>query len=127
IQRMTPDLAKSFGLAEAHGALVAEVANGSPAAKAGVKSGDVIVEYNGRKVGRSEDLPRAVAETPIGRDVPLTVIRDGKRVSLQAHVARLQEQESPTARASTDDTRGALGLAVQDVTPDVARELGLDQ
>ena len=127
IQRVTPELAKSFGLAEAHGALVSDVANGSPAAKAGVKSGDVIVEYNGRKVARSEDLPRAVAETPIGREVSLTVIRDGKRVTLQPRVARLQEPASPTTRASADDAHGSLGLAVQNVTPDMARELGLDQ
>jgi len=127
IQRVTPELARGFGLSDAHGALVSDVASGSPAAKAGLKSGDVIVEYNGRKVGRSEDLPRAVAETPIGRDVSLTVIRDGEQVPLQARVARLQDQESPTSPLAADDNRGALGLAVQDITPDVARELGLEQ
>src|SRR6266536_112721 len=84
IQRLTPDLAKSFNLPEAHGALVTDVTSDSPAAKAGLKSGDVIVEYNGRKVGRSEELPRAVADTPIGHQVPITVIRDGKRVTLHA-------------------------------------------
>src|SRR5687767_7549615 len=78
VQPLTADLAKSFNVAGSTGALVASVAEGSPAMKAGVKAGDVITEYDGRKVARSEELPRAVAETPTGRDVPVTVVRDGK-------------------------------------------------
>jgi serine protease Do len=126
IQRLTPDLAKSFNLPEAHGALVTDVTSDSPAAKAGLKSGDVIVEYNGRKVGRSEELPRAVADTPIGHQVPITVIRDGKRVTLHAQVARLQDREPGATQVASSENKGALGLSVQTVTPEVARDLGLD-
>ncbi len=134
IQRLTPDLAKAMHLPETDGtpattgALVTDVADNSPAAKAGLKSGDVIVEYNGRKVARSDDLPRVVAETPIGREVPITVLRDGKRVPLQARVARMKdESQDGTQTAGADASKGALGLSVQSVTPDVARSLGLDQ
>jgi serine protease Do len=105
---------------------VTDVTSDSPAARAGLKSGDVIVEYNGRKVGRSEELPRAVADTPIGHQVPITVIRDGKRVTLHAQVARLQDREPGATPVASTENKGALGLSVQTVTPDVARELGLD-
>src|SRR5207249_3198363 len=64
IQRVTADLAKSFGLPGAHGALVASVAEGGPAKAAGLRPGDVIVEYDGRRLERSDELPRLVAETP---------------------------------------------------------------
>src|SRR5213594_7158 len=78
IQPVTAELAKSFGLGEPAGALVASVVGGSPAMQAGIKPGDVITEYNGKKVARADALPRAVADTPVGRDVPVTLVRDGK-------------------------------------------------
>jgi serine protease Do len=127
IQRVTPALAKSFNLPGAEGALVTDVQSDSPAAKAGLRSGDVIVEYNGRTVARSEDLPRVVANTAIGHEVPITVIRDGRRVTVQARVARLNEKETGASQLASDSNNGALGLSVQTVTGDVARELGLDQ
>src|SRR2546428_13041480 len=123
IQRVTADLAKSFGLPGAHGALVASVAEGGPAKAAGLRPGDVIVEYDGRRLERSDELPRLVAETPLGREVPLTVARDGKTLTLRATIAKLAEpQEQRTAQTAG---RSALGLAVQTVTPQLAEELGL--
>jgi serine protease Do len=134
IQRLTPELARTFRLPETDGspttagALVTEVNEDSPAAKAGLKSGDVILEYNGRKIARSEDLPRAVAETTIGRDVPIAVMRDGKRVTLQARVARMKDDAAEVTQASAaEPSKGALGLSVQTVTPEMARSLGLEQ
>jgi serine protease Do len=91
------------------------VVDGSPAAKAGVKSGDVIVEFDGKRIAKSEDLPRLVAETPIGREVALVVVREGVQTKLTARVAKLVD-DAPAA---------TLGLSVQPVTPPVARELGL--
>src|SRR5206468_3900087 len=93
IQRVTADLAKSFGLPGAHGALVASVAEGGPAKAAGLRPGDVIVEYDGRSLERSDELPRLVAETPLGREVPLTVARDGKTLTLRATIAKLAEPQ----------------------------------
>jgi len=122
VQRVTADLAKSFGLAGPRGALVASVVEGAPAARAGVKAGDVITEYDGRPVARSDELPRAVAETPIGREVPLTVVRDGKPLTLRVAIAKLAEAgERPAEAAGTPK----LGLALQTITPSLARELGL--
>jgi serine protease Do len=125
IQPVTPELAKGFNLSEAKGALVASVTEDSPAMKAGLKPGDVIVEYDGRKVARSEELPRLVAETPAGREVAITVRRDGKPTTLQARVARLDEPEQRLASEAGD--KGKLGLAVEPVTPEVARQLGLKE
>jgi serine protease Do len=127
IQRVTPKLANSFNLPEAQGALVSDVTKDSPAAKAGLKDGDVIVGYNGRKVARSDDLPRAVADTPVGHEVPITVLRDGQRVTLQARVARLSDEQSEQSQVASHENKGALGLSVQTVTADVARKLSLDQ
>src|SRR2546425_2400345 len=123
IQRMTSALAKSFNLRDAHGALVASMADGGPAKEAGLRPGDVIVEYDGHTIGRSDELPRLVAETPVGRDVALTMVRDGKTLTLRARIAKLAEpEERRTAEAGGTPS---LGLAVQTVTPQLAQELGL--
>src|SRR5437899_1371955 len=123
IQRMTSALAKGFNLRDAHGALVASVADGGPAKEAGLRPGDVIVEYDGHTIGRSDELPRLVAETRVGRDVALTVVRDGKTLTLRARIAKLAEpEEQRTAEAGG---KPSLGLAVQTVTPQLAQELDL--
>ena len=79
IQDMTPELAKSFGLKENKGALVAKVISGGPAEKAGIEPGDVIVKFNGQPVAESKDLPRIVASTPVGKTVTVQVIAGWKR------------------------------------------------
>src|SRR6266403_3646429 len=123
IQSLTADLAKSFRLTRTDGALVTSVTEGSPAAKAGLKEGDVIVEYDGRAVARAGDLPRAVAETPVGRAVPLKVVRDGKPVTLTATVGRLEETRE--AKAEATPAEPALGVSARTLTPAVAQQLGL--
>ncbi|HXJ83441.1 MAG TPA: DegQ family serine endoprotease [Candidatus Methylomirabilis sp.] len=122
IQPLTPELAKSFGVPDAQGALIASVMDGSPAQKAGLRRGDVITAYNGRRVAGSGDLPLAVAETPIGRDVPLTVLRDGTSMTLTAKIAQLEEpQQKLLAQRGSDE----LGLSVESLTPAVAQQLGI--
>jgi serine protease Do len=127
IQPMTTDLAKGFGISETSGALVSSVVDGSPAAKAGVRPGDVITEYNGRKVARSEDLPRAVAESAVGHEVSLTVVRDGQPVTLRATIAKLDEAGATTPMGTKEakETKESLGLSLQPLTPAEARERGL--
>ncbi len=123
IQPVTADLAKGFKLPEAGGALVASVQDGSPASKAGVKAGDVIMAYDGKKVARSEDLPRLVAATAVGREVPITVVRDGKPTTLNVKVAQMEEPTQQVLAQSED--RSSLGLTVETLTPSVARDLRL--
>jgi serine protease Do len=122
IQDVTPELAKSFGLKEKKGALVAGVTPGGPAEKAGLEPGDVIVEFDGRPVADSKELPRIVASTPVGKAVTVKVLRDGKSVERQVKVGEMEEETPETAKAQTHKS---LGIAVQDLTPRIAQELGL--
>ncbi len=125
IQTLTPELAKGFNVPDAKGALVASVTDDSPAKKAGIKTGDIITEYDGHKVARSEDLPRLVAGTPIGREVSVTVVRDGKTVTLRTTVAKLDEPGQKVAAEVGE--KGKLGVAVEAVTPAIATELSLKE
>jgi len=124
IQPLTRELATSFTHGDIGGALVSEVMQGSPAQKAGVKTGDVIVEFDGKKIVKSTDLPGLVADVPVGKEVPGAVVRNGIRQQLNARIAKL-EDESGAKVASETDGKGKLGLSVQPLTPPVARELGL--
>ncbi len=125
VQPVTPELAKSFNRPDTTGVLVSGVSDGSPAERAGVKSGDIIVEFDGKKIARSGDLPRFVAESTVGRQVPMTVVRDGKPVTL---TAKIEAMASSEPRASTKDSaKPSLGLAVQPLTPALAERLGMSE
>ncbi|MGF6226287.1 serine protease Do [Inquilinus ginsengisoli] len=87
IQALTPELAEAAGLDTAKGGLVAEVQKNSPALKAGLRQGDVIVSFAGKPVEQSKDLPRLVAETASGTAVPVEVLRDGKTRTLSVEIA----------------------------------------
>jgi serine protease Do len=123
IQKVTPDIAEGLGLDHARGALVANVTKDGPADKAGVKVGDVIVEFDGKEVNDSGDLPLMVARTSVGKTVPMKVLRDKREVTLKVTLGELKEEE---AVASTTKNE-ALGMTVQEVTPQIAESLGLDK
>jgi len=124
IQPLTSELAKSFGLSDTNGGLIGSIADDSPASRAGLRRGDVITRYDGRPVARWSDLPGAVAETPIGREVPIEVMRDGKRISLTVKVARLEEGDRRAA-AAAEPAAAKLGIAARPLTPELARELSV--
>jgi serine protease Do len=126
VQAMTPDLAKSFGLETPTGALVASVESDTPAAKAGLKRGDVIVSFDGNVVHDEHELPEMVAQTAIGKTVPLEIERDGKRLTLHVKVGELHEQEVASAQGSSHPA-AKWGLAVQTLTPQIAQELGIQK
>jgi Do/DeqQ family serine protease len=107
VQGITPDLATSLGLSSVKGALVSGVDEGSPAAKAGLRQGDVITAYNGKPVTDNNQLRNAVASTTPGATVDLDVLRNGKTEKLQATVGELEPQKArATARP---DGRGGEG------------------
>jgi serine protease Do len=126
IQPLTAELAKGFNVTEGTGALVAGVQDGSPAARAGVKAGDIITHYDGQKVATSADLPKLVAATAVGRQVPVTVVREGKKVALNVTVAQMDEPGQPVV-AQAEEAKGPLGLTVETVTPSIAKELKLSE
>ncbi|MEX0803371.1 MAG: DegQ family serine endoprotease [Candidatus Binatia bacterium] len=123
IQRVTPEIAKALGLEEGRGALVANVMEGSPAAEAGVRAGDVIVEYQGQKIQESNDLPIAVARTAVGKSAQVTVLRDKKRIPLTVKIRELKEEVVVAAAPQA----GKLGMTVQNLTPELAKSLGLNR
>jgi serine protease Do len=126
IQPVTPELAEKFGLEGDQGALVADVVNGSPADKAGLKRGDVIVAYNGREVGDTHALPRMVAATPVGEKAEVTVIRGGDKKELTVVIGELQEDRMAAAEPG-EAGPADLGMSVQTLTPELAQQLGVDQ
>ena len=121
IQKITPELAKSFGLSQREGALVGDVIPDGPAAKGGVKRGDVIVMFDGQQVKDMEDLPKIVAATRPNSVVDVEVIRDGSRMTLSVSIELLEDsQETVVAKADP------LGLQVQDITEELAQSLKLE-
>ena len=123
IQDITPELVKSFELKNNKGALVAQVSPNSPAQKAGIEAGDVIVSFDGRDITDSKDLSRTVASTAVGKTLSVKIIRDGKETERQVKIGEMEEQ-STSGTVKTSAHR-SLGMSVQNITPQMAEELGM--
>jgi serine protease Do len=129
IQPMTRELSKSFGLEQPSGAVVTAVEANSPAAKAGLKTGDVILAYNGKKVDDPNELPRLVGATKPGDKADLEIWRNGKRQTLGVTVGEFPAEVAETARQKQPEKRAAsneLGLALRDLAPDERKALGVE-
>jgi serine protease Do len=126
IQQVTPDIAESLGLKDASGAMVAGTTDGGPAEKAKIHSGDIILKFDGQDVKEMHNLPRIVADSEVGKDVPVVLWRDGKEVTVQTVLA---ERPADAQLASADATKPAdvtkptdisgLGLKVAPVSQDL--------
>jgi serine protease Do len=128
IQDLTEELAEQFQIREAKGALVSQVAKDSPAARAGLKPGDVIVRYDGKDVPDAHQLRKLVAATAPGTRVAVGVIRNGKEQTFDVTVGTLPVapvSEAAMPSGPTSDRLAALGLSVQGLTPDLARQFDL--
>ncbi len=126
VQNVTPELAKSFGMSEARGALVAEVNPGSPAEKAGIHRGDIIIDFSGHPIHEMNELPRLVAATVPGSKATVKVLRDGKEKSLTVTVTEMTEEKQAQAGPSGGgEEESPLGLAVKTLSPDLARRFRL--
>src|SRR5262249_13008086 len=125
IQKVTPELASSLGLTDARGALVAEVTDGSPAAKSGMERGDVITGFNGKKVDESSVLPKLVAETAVGKTVPVEVMRNGKTKTAEVTVARMAEETAAADTTPEAAKKSKWGLALRELQPEERAELKL--
>jgi serine protease Do len=126
VQNVTPTIAKSLDLSQPEGALVAAVTPDSPAAKAGIKSGDVIVAAKGHPVKSVEDLPPIVAESRVGSKLPLEIVRDGKKMTLDATVGKMPNNLQASAEqgpAAPSAPASALGLQLAPLTGQMRSEL----
>lgn len=122
VQKMTPDLARSFGLEENKGALVADVLPGGAAETGGIRRGDIIVKFNGKGIDEMNELPRVVASTPVGTEVEVGILREGKPLTLKLKVGELKDE---AAAPAVEKTKLELGISVQEITPELARHLRL--
>lgn len=125
VQRVTSAIAESMGLPGPHGALVAEVLPKAPGKKAGLRRGDVILAYDGHKIGDSRQLPLLVGRTPLGHTVMLTVIRDRKRIDLPVTITASRAAEIASAASAPLKASAPFGLTVKDLSPKLAHEMGL--
>lgn len=131
IQDVTPDVADAMGLATAAGALITDVPDG-PAKDAGLLAGDVITTFNGEEISDVRDLTRTVADSPIGEEVPVTVLRDGKEQTIPVKLGRREEAEAEVLPASGTPQEQAqpkelevLGLTLAPLDAETASRMGL--
>lgn len=126
IQGIDENIMKQFGLKTKDGALVGDVTAGGPAEKAGIKRGDVIVKVDGESVKSEKDLPIKIATMRPGKTVSLTIIRDGSEKNVSVTLGEFPEDAGQMKKsASREDTEEKIGIAVEAITPDIARELDL--
>lgn len=123
-QDVSPALAKQFGLSEPKGAIVAELEADTPAARAGLKRGDVILSLNGQEVASANDLRLRISQTPPGTTVKLGISRDGKTQDVNVTLGELPEK-AEKAGPSQGESGGLDGVEVQSLTPDLAEQLQL--
>jgi serine protease Do len=133
IQQVTPDIAESLGLKDATGAMVAGITDGGPADKAKIRAGDIILKFDGQDVKEMHNLPRIVADSDVGKQVPVVLWRDGKEVTLQttlaerpvdAQLAAVDPTARPDATQPTDIT--GLGLKVAPLSQDLRDKFQLN-
>jgi serine protease Do len=128
IQQVTDDIAESLGIKPVRGALVAGVDDKGPAKPAGIEPGDVIVKFDGKDIKEMRDLPKIVGDTPIGKDVPVTVIRKGKEETKTVRLGRLEDAPQPASvktDAPAEDksvVQKALGLSLATMSDDLRKK-----
>jgi serine protease Do len=125
VQNVTPELAKSFGMSESKGALVAQVNPDTPAAKAGIHQGDIIIEFNGHPIHEMNELPRMVADTAPGSKATLKTLREGKEKTVNLTIAELTDERQAQAKEEGAAEKTPLGLEVQNLNPNLAQQFRL--
>jgi len=130
IQELTPELASEFGLKRSNGALVSDIAKDSPAAKAGVLRGDIILEFNGKEVKDVSSLRNMVAQSKSGTEISMKILRSGKEFTvkiiikeLPREVAEVTTEQIPREAESTI----LAGLTVMDLSKEIIRQLGFNK
>ncbi len=122
---VTPDNASFFNLPDASGAIISQVTPDSPASRAGLKSGDVLRELNGKKIVNGSALQVAVSEMSPGNAIDLGILRDGKPETLKVTVGEFHKGTEEASNNSGDQQHGKLGLAVANLTPDLRSQLNI--
>jgi serine protease Do len=127
IQRVDRDLAESFGLDRATGALITQVLADSPAEKGGLEEGDIILKFNGRAIDLSSDLPHIVGRTKAESTVDVEIVRNGKPETLAVMIGLLPDREERIGRVNGAPTQNRWGLIVEDVPTQLREHLSIAQ
>ena len=130
IQKVNSDLSKQFGLTTVHGALVTDVRPDSAGAKAGLKTGDVVIELDGYAVQNPRHLQNLVERAALDHPHKITVMRDGQRQTFEVHLQTMPENLTASTSSGMEPAPSefkSLGLEVSDLTADVAKQLGLSE
>ncbi|HWR88858.1 MAG TPA: DegQ family serine endoprotease [Dissulfurispiraceae bacterium] len=125
IQPLTPELAKQFNLKDEQGVLLVDVVDEGPADKGGLRRGDVIVQYEGKKVESPFGLRNMVAATKPGKAVEVTVLRDGKAETVRVTIGELPAEAQASAPATTQTENNLKGVTVQDLTDEMLQKMGI--
>ncbi len=125
IQPLTADLAAQFGLKDDNGVLLVDVAEGGPAAKAGMKGGDVVVEYDGNKINDPYHFKNMVAETKPGKQVPVKIIREGNLMTVNVTIGELPVETQALPNVEIDNA--LRGVSVQDLTDEYRQKMGISE
>ena len=125
IQPLTAELAKQFGLKDDSGVLLVDVAEGGPAAKAGMKGGDVVVEYDGKKTNDAFHFKNMVAETKPGKQVSVKIIREGNLLTANVTIGELPAETQAVPNVVTDNA--LRGVSVQDITQEYRQKLNINE
>jgi Do/DeqQ family serine protease len=125
-QEITEDMREAIGLSESGGVLIRDVVDGTPAEKAGLKTGDVILKFNGKTITGLEQFRRIVAETEPGTTVPIEIIRDGERKSINVRLKAFPEETAAAPEVKKEGKKW-LGLTVRDLEREEKKELEIEQ
>lgn len=126
IQPVSATIAQAFGMKEPRGALVSAVTEGGPAAKGGIKRGDIILSFDGKQVAQSDALPRLVAGTAVGKTVEVVVFRQGKELRLPVKVEEMKGEEGAARQeAGREPAVQDFGLTLDDLKPRWRQQFGL--
>ncbi|MFM9942542.1 MAG: Do family serine endopeptidase [Hyphomicrobiaceae bacterium] len=133
IQTVTDDIAETLGVKENTGALISGVTPDGPAAKAGIKAGDVVIKFDGKDVATMRGLPRIVSQTQIGRSVDIEVLRKGQKIAMKVVVGRLQEDEDDKKKTAAadpgkpgDSKAAVLGMTLAPLTDELRKKNQID-
>ena len=135
IQPVTDDIAESLGMAEAKGALVAGVIRGGPVDDGSIEAGDVIIRFDGKDVDQMRDLPRVVAESPVGKAVDVVVIRKGEEQTVKVTLGRLEDSDQQASAGENGDSGAAtpdapqtlvtLGMTLAELTDETRQQFAI--
>jgi serine protease Do len=129
IQQVSDDIAESLSIKPARGALIAGIDDKGPAKPAGIEPGDVVVKFDGKDIKEMRDLPRIVADTPVGKEVEVVLVRKGKEEKKTVKLGRLEDNEKPqpaSAKSSPPEEKSVvqktLGLQLSGLTDELRKQ-----